>query len=96
MLRAIDLDQLADMLAAIARLLDPLAFRPRYPDASLAHPATQRLSGNSQVMTSEQLLGSQCRTKVRIKLAHQSDRMIANRVRKPVVRGTTAALVGDR
>jgi hypothetical protein len=37
----------------------------------------------------------ECRSKVCEALPHQSDRMIANHIRQAVVRGTTAALVGD-
>src|ERR1700677_571816 len=83
------------MLTAMPRLLDPLAFSARHPDPRLPHPAAQRLPRNLEIVTLCQLLGRECRSKVRVTLPHQSDRVISNHIRQAVVRGTTAALVGD-
>src|SRR5580704_16641832 len=87
MLRAIDLDQLTNMLAAMLRLLDALAFSAGHPDPRLAHPVAQRLPRNSEIITLCQLLGRECRSKVCIALPHQRDRTIANHLRQAVVRG---------
>src|ERR1700680_2404112 len=38
MVRAVDLDQFAEMLAAIPRLLDTFALRPGQPDSGPPHP----------------------------------------------------------
>src|SRR6202035_1645440 len=81
------------MLAAMPRLLDALALSAGYPDPRLPHPAAQRPPRNFEIMKLCQLLGRECRSKVCV--VHQSDRMIANHIRQAVVRGTTAALVGD-
>src|SRR3984957_16554122 len=94
MLRAVDLDQLTNMLAAMPRLLDALALSAGYPDPRLPHPTAQRLPRNFEIMTLCQLLGCECRSKVCVALPHQSDRMIAHHIRQAVVRGTPAALVG--
>src|SRR5258705_13913148 len=83
------------MLAAMRRLLDALAFSGGHPNPRLPHPAAQRLPRNLEIMTLCQLLGRECRSKVCVALPHQSDRMIANHIRQAVVRGTTAALIGD-
>src|SRR3978361_201349 len=37
-LAAVDLDQLAQVLTAMARLVEPLALGPRQPDPGLDHP----------------------------------------------------------
>src|SRR5258707_14297971 len=83
------------MLAAMPRLLDALAFGGGYPDPDLPRPAAQRLPRNFEIMTLCQLLGRECRSKVCVALPYQSDRMIANHIRQAVVRGTTAARIGD-
>src|SRR6266436_1984438 len=83
------------MLPAMPRLLDAFAFSAGHPDPRLPHPAAQRLPRNFEIMTLCQLLGCECRTKVCVKLPHQSNGMIAYYIRQAVVRGTTAALVGD-
>jgi hypothetical protein len=74
-----------------AELLDALALSAGYPDPCLPHPTAQRLPRNFEIMTLCQLLGRECRSKVRVALPHQGDRMIANHIRQAVVRGTTAA-----
>src|SRR3981081_4503494 len=51
MVRAVDLDQLADMLTAMTRLLDASALRPGQPDSGPPHPAAQRLSRHPHIMT---------------------------------------------
>src|SRR5260370_42076835 len=75
------------MLPAMPRLLDALAFSTGHPDPRLPHPAAQRLPPNVEIMTLCQLLGCECRTKVCVKLPHQSNRIIANYIRQAVVRG---------
>src|ERR1700675_4797671 len=52
MIRPVDLDQLTNMLSAVTRLLDPLAFSTRDPDSCLLHPAPQRLSRDLQIIRS--------------------------------------------
>src|ERR1700722_12835872 len=68
MLRAVDLDQLTNMLAAMPGLLDALAFSAGHPDPGLPHPAAQRLPRNFEIMTLCQLLGRECRSKVCVAL----------------------------
>src|ERR1700716_1614859 len=50
MVRTVDLDQLAEMLTAMTRLLDASALRPGQPDSGLPHPAAQRLSRHPHIM----------------------------------------------
>jgi hypothetical protein len=83
------------MLAAMPGLLDALAFSAGHPDPGLPHPAAQRLPRNFEIMTLCKLLSRECRSKVCVALPHQGDRMIANHIRQAVVRGPTAALVGN-
>src|ERR1700726_5232683 len=51
MVRAVDLDQLAEMLTAMTRLLDASALHPGQPDSGPPHPAAQRLSRHPHIMT---------------------------------------------
>jgi hypothetical protein len=66
-LRAVDLDQLADALAAIAGLVDPTAaLHPIRPDAGVQHPEPQRLAADDDAVDLAQLLGGQCRPEIRV------------------------------
>ena len=85
MVRAVNLNQFAEMFTTMARLLDAFALRPGQPDPGLPHPAAQRLSRNTHVMALVQLLGGQCRTKVRIVLPDQRDGVITHDVRQSIV-----------
>src|SRR5258706_7331816 len=71
MVRAVDLDQLANMLTTMARLLDAFALRPGQPDSGPPHPATQRLSRHTHVMALAQLLRRQRRTKICVVFPNQ-------------------------
>src|ERR1700682_742078 len=77
MVRTVDLDQLADMLTTMARLLDAFALRPGQPDPCLPHPAAQRLSRHAHIMALAQLLGRQRRAKV-VVLPDQRDGLITH------------------
>ena len=81
MVRAVDLDQLAEVLTAMTRLLDASALRPGQPDSGLPHPATQRLSRHAHIMALAQLLGRQRRTKVRVVLPDQRNGVITHDIR---------------
>jgi hypothetical protein len=64
MVRAIDLNQLANMLAAVTRLLETEALSPGDPDSGVPHPVAQRLPRDLQIVTFGQLLGGPRRPKV--------------------------------
>jgi hypothetical protein len=96
MVRTVDLDQLADMLTTMARLLDAFALRSGQPDSGLPHPAAQRLSRHAHIMTLAQLLGRQRRAKVRIVLPDQPDGVITHDIRQPVVRWSATPPVRNR
>src|ERR1700716_2999561 len=96
MVRAVDLDQLAEMLTAMTRLLDAPALRPGQPDSGPPHPAAQRLSRHPHIMTLAQLLRRQRRTKVRVVLPNQRDGVITHDIRQAVVRRPTTPPVRYR
>src|SRR3982075_2712387 len=96
MVRAVDLDQLADMLTAMTRLLDASALRPGQPDSGPPHPAAQRLSRHPHIMTLAQLLRRQRRTKVCVVLPDQRDGVITHDIRQAVVRRPTTPPVRNR
>jgi hypothetical protein len=58
-LAAVDLDQLAHVFTAMARLVKALAFGPRPPDPGLDHPGAQRLARDPHIVAVRELLGSQ-------------------------------------
>jgi hypothetical protein len=96
MVRTVDLDQLAEMLTTMARLLDAFALRPGQPDSGLPHPAAQRLSRYVHIMALAQLLGGQRRAKVRVILPDQRDGVITHDIRQAVVRRPTPPPVRNR
>src|SRR5260370_14209740 len=96
MVRTVDLDQLAEMLTTMARLLDAFALRPGQPDPGLPHPAAQRLSRHAHIMALAQLLVRQRQTKVRIVLPDQRDGVITHDIRQAVVRRPTRSSVPNR
>jgi len=49
-LTAVNLNQLAEMLATDARLMKPAPLFARQPEAFLAHPLAKRLPGNAQAV----------------------------------------------
>ena len=96
MLAAVDLDQLAHVLTAMARLVKALAFGPRPPDPGLDHPAAQRLARDPQIVAVRELLGSQGWAEIRIMLAHQGDGLVAQDIRQAIVGGPAATAICDR
>src|SRR3954463_4647400 len=60
-LAAVDLDQLAQVLAAMTRRLKALALGPREPKPGLDHPVAQRLARHPQIVAAFELLGGQGR-----------------------------------
>ncbi len=68
-LAAIDLDQLAQVLAAMARLVKALALGPRQPEPGLDHPGAQRLARDPQSVALLELLGRQGWAEIGVMLA---------------------------
>src|SRR3546814_14494021 len=65
MLRTVDLDQLAEAVPTIARLIGARAARNTIsPDTGLDHQLSQRLARSAVVMTLGQITGCQCRSTI--------------------------------
>src|SRR5215218_872869 len=94
-LATIDLDQLAQMLAAVARLVKALALGARQPQPGLDHPGPQRLTGDPQSVALLELLGRQRWAEIRIMLPHQADGMVPQDLWQTIVGGAAAPAVGD-
>jgi hypothetical protein len=85
-LTAVDRNQLAGTLAAVARLVDGLG--PRLapgPDPGGHHPAAQGLAADLDLVPLGQLLGRERRAEVGVALAHQRQGGMAHSVRQAVV-----------
>src|SRR3954453_22539310 len=95
-LAAVDLDQLAHVFTAMARLVKALAFGPRPPDPGLDHPAAQRLARDPHIVAVRELLGRQGWAEIRIMLAHQGDGLVAQDIRQAIVGGPAATAICDR
>src|ERR1700748_3928717 len=78
MLTAIDLDQLAIMLAAQTRLVEAPPLFAGQPKAVCDHPSAQRLSTYSEVMLIEQNFRCQSRPEVGIVSSDQLNRIPSN------------------
>jgi hypothetical protein len=95
-LRAVDLDQLADALSTIAGLVDPsaalLAIRPK---AGLKHPNAKRLPADRDAVKLAELLGRQRRAEISVALADQRQRLRLEAGRGLPVAGLTALLGAD-
>lgn len=73
-LRAIDLDQLTDTLAAIARLMNRLhPLLAILPKPGCHHPLPDRLAAKTDAMKLRELLGSKRRPKVALALANEAN-----------------------
>ena len=70
-LAAIDLDQLAQVLAAMPRLVKALALGPRQPEPSLDHPGAQCLARHPQSVALLELLSRQGWAEICIMLPHK-------------------------
>src|SRR5918998_1721261 len=92
-LAAIDLDQLAQMLTTIARLVKAFALGTWQPDPGLDHPGAQRLAGDPQSVALRKLLGCQRRAEIRVVLPHQADGMVPQDLRQAVVGGPAATAI---
>ena len=67
MLGAVDLDQLADALAPITRLVNPAAaLHAIRPETGVEHPQPQRLAPDGDAVDLAQLLGGQRRPEIRV------------------------------
>src|SRR4051812_39533219 len=93
MLAAINLDQLAKMIAPNTRLMKPAPLLARQPEPFLAHPFAQRLSRNFQVMTFEKHLARERRPEITIALLDVSKRNLANMRSQQTIGGPTARAV---
>jgi hypothetical protein len=87
-LRAVDLDELADALPPITRLVNLRApLLPIGPKPSLEHPDTKCLAANEDAVDLSKLLDRQGGPKVRVLLADQIQRpSLERRRRLPVTR----------
>src|SRR6267378_1354221 len=73
-LGAVDLNQFAEALAPVARLMrHPDSLSPRDPDASADQPDPQRFLGDPEIVQLEELLAGQRGTEVGVALAHDLD-----------------------
>ena len=95
MLAAVDLDQLAQGLAAQPGLMEASALLAGEPQARLDHPCAQRLAADLEPVLLEELLGRERRAEVGIGGAHQLDRLVPHLIRQPVVRRPATGLVCD-
>jgi hypothetical protein len=93
---AVDLNQLAQALAAQAGSVEAAAFLARQPKPILDHPSPQRLPRNPQVMPLRQRFGRQRRAEVQVLLPDQVQHHLADRVADPVVRRPPAGTMDQR
>ena len=88
---AIDLDELAQAVAAVARLVDLGGALPAwYPQACRHHQRPHSLLAEDDPMAFLQLLGGQGRTKVGVALANDRDGTTGNTRGQLVIAGTPA------
>ena len=90
MLAAVDLHQLADALAPVAGLMNPLApLLAIEPQPVFDHPQPQRLAAERDPVHLAQLLGRQGRAEIPVALANDRQRLGAKRLGlAPVARAT--------
>jgi hypothetical protein len=95
MVTAVDLDQLAEASAALSRLMNaPSALTSRRPEPVLNHPLAERFDGHLNAVHFSELLVRERRAEVAVPLAHDPERVLAQRFGQAPVAGT-AALLGD-
>ena len=103
--RSVDLDEFAKAWSAQSWLLDlGLALGSSLPDASLNHQLPDGLVRDFDLVTFEQLLGSQGRSEVKVMSADQSNDGSPELIRKPTAaesaslarHQTVGALLGNR
>jgi hypothetical protein len=95
-LRAVDLDQLAQALPAQPRLVKSTPLRARQPQPVLDHPLAQGLTRDLKPMALRELLGRQRRPEVGVALADQGQSQVAHTITQAVVRRPAARLVPKR
>jgi hypothetical protein len=96
MVRAVDLDELAEAAAAGAQLVDRRrALAPAQPEPGCGHPLAQRLAADVDAVQLGELLLRQRRPEVGIPLADQADRMRLQ-ARWQLVIARPAALAGHQ
>src|SRR6202012_410905 len=93
--RAVDLDQLANALAPVSRLVDPAAaLHAIRPQAGVEHPQPQRLAADDDAVDFAQLLSGQRRAEVGVARLDQLQGLVLDRRGRLPVAGA-AALLGD-
>jgi hypothetical protein len=96
MLAAVDLDQLAVVLAPQSRLMEGASLFARQPEPGLNHPLAKRLAGDLKPMSLQQDFRRQRRPEITIALPDQLKGVIANPNAQLVIRGASASLVDQR
>src|SRR5437867_9577295 len=95
MVRAVELDELAEARAARPRRIAATRpLRARYPDPSRDHPAAQRFGGAREGVLLGELLLRERRPEVGIPLAHERDRALLRGRGQPAI--TRAATLAGR
>lgn len=96
MMRAIDLNQLAEAISPATRLMNlALALTSRCPNAGFGHPFAQRFLADRYLVSFEQLLADKRRTKVDIVFADELQDKVANVIDDAIVRTSAARLVPE-
>jgi len=96
-LGAVDLNELADAIAAMSGLVDWLETLPAVlPDSFGQHPAPHGFDAQTQPVTLSQLLGSQRRAKVRVIRLDERERFGSNDRRIGTVARLAASLRQQR
>src|SRR5437762_12918885 len=79
-LRAVDLDELAETgPPGPRRLAAPQALRPGHPEAHRRHPPAKRFNGEGEAVLLGELLMREGRAEVDVSLAHERQRLLADR-----------------
>ena len=91
MLRAVDLDQVAHTVPAIARLMNrPETLLAVGPEPVRQHPLPDRLAGQVKAVALSQLLGGKCRAEVGVVLADEAQSLVAQPLRMAPVAWASA------
>ena len=96
MLRAVDLDELAEPLASKTGLMEAAPLGSREPQLGLDHPLPKRLPGHLQPVPLGERFGRERGTEVGVALADQDQRVVPPRGVDAVVGRPTARPVPDR
>jgi hypothetical protein len=96
MLAAVDLDQLAVVLAPQSRLMEVASLFARQPEPGLHHPFAKCLAGDLKPMSLQQDFRRQRRPEITVVLPDQFQSVIANPSAELVVRRASASFVNQR